>query len=75
MARLPAVSTRELMSALARAGFVELQRRGKGSHHVMSRAEPPTVITIPERKTIKRGTLRAILRQAGLTVDELMSLL
>lgn len=75
MARLPAISTRELLSALERAGFVELQKRGKGSHHVLTRTEPATVITVPERKTIKRGTLRAILRQADISVEELIELL
>jgi predicted RNA binding protein YcfA (HicA-like mRNA interferase family) len=75
MARLPSLSSRELIAALRRAGFVELTGRGKGSHHVLHRDDPPTMLPVPERKTLGRGTLRAILRQADITVEELHDLL
>jgi predicted RNA binding protein YcfA (HicA-like mRNA interferase family) len=37
--------------------------------------DPPRLVIIPERKDIPVGTLRAIIRQAGLTPDEFLSLL
>lgn len=50
--RLPTISTREFLAALRKAGFVELPGRGKGSHHVLYRNDPATILTVPERKTI-----------------------
>jgi predicted RNA binding protein YcfA (HicA-like mRNA interferase family) len=75
MPELPVLSSRNLISALARAGFKELRNRGKGSHHILHRREPPTILTVPERKTLARGTLRAILRQADISVEALLELL
>lgn len=59
---LPAVSAREVCAALRKAGFSEIPGRGKGSHIFVYRADPPTGITIPNDREVKRGTLRAILR-------------
>ena len=73
--KLPAVSGREVCAALCKAGFLEVPGRGKGSHIFVYRPEPPAGITIPNQKEIRRGTLRAILRQAGLTVEDLLKLL
>ncbi len=42
---------------------------------MVRRDEPPKLVIIPERKDIPVGTLRAIIRQAGLTPDEFLSLL
>jgi predicted RNA binding protein YcfA (HicA-like mRNA interferase family) len=73
--KLPVVSGREVCAALCKAGFSEVPGRGKGSHLFVYRPEPPAGITIPNQKEIRRGTLRAILRQAGLAVEEFLSLL
>jgi len=42
---------------------------------VLRRDEPFTQVVIPDHKTLDRGTLRAIIRQAGLNVDEFLVLL
>ena len=74
MASLPVLSGRELIRALERAGY-EVDRQ-KGSHIVLRHVDPPhRRLTVPDHKEIKKGTLRAILRQAGLTPDELALLL
>jgi predicted RNA binding protein YcfA (HicA-like mRNA interferase family) len=39
------------------------------------RDNPQTAMTIPDHREIKRGTLRAIIRKAGLSVDEFVALL
>ncbi len=74
MGSLPVLSGRELIRALERSGY-EVDRQ-KGSHIVLRHADPPhRRLTVPDHKEIKKGTLRAILRQAGLTPDELALLL
>jgi predicted RNA binding protein YcfA (HicA-like mRNA interferase family) len=66
---LPVVSGRDFVRALRSVGF-ELDRQ-KGGHMILFRAEPPTTVTVPDHRELDRGTLRAILRPAGVTPDEL----
>jgi predicted RNA binding protein YcfA (HicA-like mRNA interferase family) len=69
--KLPSISGRECVTALQRGGFVI--RRQKGSHIIMRRNDITTVV--PDHRELDRGTLRAIIRQAGLTVEEFMTLM
>ena len=74
MTPLPTVTGRACIKALQRAGFTI--DRQKGSHVTLIRDEPRARVTVPNhRKDLKRGTLRAIIRQAGLSVDEFIALL
>jgi predicted RNA binding protein YcfA (HicA-like mRNA interferase family) len=76
--RLPSLSSRQLIAALRRAGFEDAPRRGRGSHRALMRRDPdgPTrLVIIPERRDLPRGTLHAILQQAGLTQEQLADLL
>jgi predicted RNA binding protein YcfA (HicA-like mRNA interferase family) len=74
MAKLPAdLSGREVRAALERAGFVF--RRQRGSHMVLRREQPPARVVIPDHQRIRPGTLRTILRDSDLTVEELLDLL
>ncbi len=73
MSRLPVISGRDLVRALRNVGF-ELDRQ-KGSHMILFRAEPTTTLSVPDHRELDRGTLRALLRQAGLTPEELSRLL
>jgi predicted RNA binding protein YcfA (HicA-like mRNA interferase family) len=73
MSRLPAISGRECVRALEKAGFYV--KRQKGSHIVMRRDEPLAQAVVPDHRELDRGTLRSIIRQAGLTVDEFIALL
>jgi predicted RNA binding protein YcfA (HicA-like mRNA interferase family) len=73
MSKLPVISGRELVAVLCKAGFsVDRQR---GSHVMLYRADPPLTLSVPGHKELDRGTLRAILRQAGLSPEELQRLL
>jgi predicted RNA binding protein YcfA (HicA-like mRNA interferase family) len=59
-----------------KAGFYT--SRQKGSHVQMRRDEPPPGRTVPVptgKKSLPRGTLSAIIRQAGLTREEFLELL
>jgi predicted RNA binding protein YcfA (HicA-like mRNA interferase family) len=42
---------------------------------VLFRDEPPAQVVVPDHRELDRGTLRGILRHAGLTVEEFVDLL
>ncbi|MBS9387872.1 MAG: type II toxin-antitoxin system HicA family toxin [Aphanizomenon sp.] len=73
MSKLPIISGLECVKALEKIGFVVDRQRG--SHIIMVREEPRTTISVPDHKELDRGTLRGIIRQVGLTVDEFIELL
>lgn len=74
MSPLPVVSGRRVVAALGKIGY-ELDRQC-GSHMILRKETPPyRRLTVPDHKEVARGTLRAIIRQAGLTVDEFCGLL
>ena len=73
MSQLPVISGAECIKALEKVDyFLDRQR---GSHIILIREEPRTTVTVPNHKELDKGTLRAIIRQAGLSVDEFVSLL
>ena len=73
MNRLPQVSGPEVVRALEKAGFSV--RRQHGSHIILRRDTPFAQTVVPNHRQIDRGTLRAILRQTDLSVDEFIKLL
>jgi len=70
MPKLPLVSGREAVNALQRLGFVLLRQRG--SHAVLRRDTPEGArgCVVPMHPEIQPGTLRGILKQAGVSVEE-----
>jgi predicted RNA binding protein YcfA (HicA-like mRNA interferase family) len=74
VAKLPTdLSGREVTAALKRVGFVF--RRQRGSHMVFRRDDPYARVIVPDHKQIRTGTLRRIIADASLTVEEFMRLL
>ena len=74
MSGLPVVSGRDVVKALSKIGY--LLDRERGSHMILRQSSSPfRRITIPDHKEIAKGTLRAIIREAGLTVDQFKELL
>lgn len=74
MTKLPSVSGRDLIKALAKIGYQRDHQRG--SHIILRHQNPPhRRLTIPDHQEIAKGTLRTIIREAGLTVEELLKLL
>ncbi|MGD9539287.1 MAG: type II toxin-antitoxin system HicA family toxin [Alphaproteobacteria bacterium] len=74
--RLPAVDGKRVIRALIKAGFAV--ERIVGSHHLLvHRDNPARAVTVPVHgsRDLKPGTLRAIVRQAGLSVEEFNDLL
>ena len=74
-ARLPVIAGRQAVKVFQESGFEVLAGRGKGSHIVLAKRDWPAILTVPDRKTLKRGLLRALIRQSGMTVEEFVSLL
>lgn len=76
--RLPSVSSKQIIRALRAAGFTEAPDRGKGSHRAFVKKDDAgrvRLVIVPQGKDIPRGTLLAILDQAGLSKDEFVKLL
>lgn len=73
MSKLPRISGRECVKALAKMKFY--LKRQEGSHMILRRDDPFGQIVVPDHEELDRGTLRAIIRHAGLSVDEFIKLL
>jgi len=73
MSKLPQVSGADVVRALQRVGFSI--RRQHGSHIILRRDDPFAQTVVPNHRQIDRGTLRAILRQTGVSPGELIELL
>jgi len=73
MSELPRVSGEECVKALGKAGFY--LKRQHGSHMILRRDKPFGQVVVPNHKELDRGTLRAIIRQSGPSVDEFTKLL
>lgn len=73
MTRLPQLPGPECVKALQRAGVVV--RRQTGSHIILTQQEPYRLVSVPQHRTLKTGTLRGILSQAGRTVEQFVNLL
>lgn len=74
MPKLPLISGIEAVKALGKLGYgLDHQT---GSHIILRQQEEPhRRLTVPNHKELAKGTLRAIIRQAGLTVEEFVKLL
>jgi predicted RNA binding protein YcfA (HicA-like mRNA interferase family) len=72
--KLPVVSGIKIVKALTKIGYETDHQTG--SHIILRQKEYPyRRLTIPNHKEIAKGTLRAIIRQAGLTLEELLEIL
>lgn len=74
MTKLPVVSGRQLVKALAKVGY--LFDHQQGSHIILRhQSAPHRRLTNPDHKEIAKGTLRQIIRESGLTINDLVQLL
>ena len=74
MARMPQVTSRELVRFLKSQGFVE--QRQSGSHVTLRHPERRVTVTVPVHTGVDvgRGLAQRILRDAGYSVDDFLSL-
>jgi predicted RNA binding protein YcfA (HicA-like mRNA interferase family) len=72
--RLRELKYEELVARLRKLGF-RFYRQGKGSHELWVRDSDGKVVPVPRHgKPIRKGTLRAIIREISISVDEFMKL-
>ncbi len=72
--RLPALTARDVIRALGHAGFV-VSRTSGSNCRLIHATDPTRKVTVPVHSgDLKRGTLRAIIAQAGMTVAEFLAL-
>jgi predicted RNA binding protein YcfA (HicA-like mRNA interferase family) len=71
MPKLPRISGSEIVKALQRLGFEVARQRG--SHIIMRRGASGCVV--PNHREVKVGTLAGVLRQAGVSAEEFISML
>ncbi len=72
MPKLPVLGGRQVVRAFEEAGW--RQDRQRGSHVVMLRQGSNVSLSIPQHRVVAPGTLRALIRLAGTTVDEFRQL-
>jgi predicted RNA binding protein YcfA (HicA-like mRNA interferase family) len=70
--RLPVVSGQDVITALGKAGFDRISQRGS---HVKLRNGDGLTAIVPLHRELAPGTLRSVLRQAALSVDDFVALL
>lgn len=77
MPKLPVVSSKQIIRILQKAGFEYAPKRGKGSHSAFVKRDKDTtrLVIVPDRNEIPKGTLLAIIEQAGLTREEFIEML
>ena len=75
MPKLPILSGKELIKVLIKIGFQHIRTRG--SHAILSRLTDKGKVTLPVplHKELAKGTLKSIMNQSGLTLDDLLKLL
>jgi predicted RNA binding protein YcfA (HicA-like mRNA interferase family) len=74
LTKLPVISGKSLCKILEKVGYSNDHQTG--SHIILRNQNPPyRRLTIPNHKEIAKATLRSILRQSGMTVNEFTELL
>ncbi|MBF0493212.1 MAG: type II toxin-antitoxin system HicA family toxin [Deltaproteobacteria bacterium] len=71
----PPIKPKQIVKILERQGFI--LRRVSGSHHIFRHPHTKVMVPVPihGNKDLKKGTLRNILKQAGLSIHDLLTLL
>ena len=75
MPKLPVLSGKDIIKVLSKIGFEHV--RTKGSHAILNKQTEKGKITVPVplHPELAKGTLKSIIKEAGLTLDEFLELL
>lgn len=73
MPQLPVISGRDVRRAFEQDGW--RFERQRGSHMILTKVGARVNLSIPDHRELDRGLLRALIRDAGLTVEQFMKLL
>jgi predicted RNA binding protein YcfA (HicA-like mRNA interferase family) len=68
MPALPSANWQDVVNAFAKLGWVH--DRTKGDHYIMTRQNEPGLLSVPMHRPVKRGTLRRLIRDAGISVAD-----
>ncbi len=74
MDKLPVVSGKEAIDVFEKAGW-HIERRARSRHIIMKKSGIKTTLSIPEHRTLDRGLLRALIRDAYISVADFNELL
>ena len=69
---LPVLSRREVVKIFLSAGWVE--SRQKGSHIILTKSGHLASLSVPDHREVARGTLRSLIRAAGMSPEEFQAL-
>lgn len=72
MSRLPTCSGRDAVTAFCKLGYVVDHQTGS---HIILRHPSLRRLTVPDHRELAKGTLRALIREAGITKEHFSSLL
>jgi predicted RNA binding protein YcfA (HicA-like mRNA interferase family) len=70
MAQIPLLSGREVVRIFERFGWQIARQRA--SHIILVKEEARATLSVPDHKEVARGTLRSLIRAAGLTAEEFL---
>ncbi len=73
MSKLPNISGKKCIKVLKKIGFY--QKRREISHIILRRDNPFSQVVVPDHQTLAKGTLRAIIRDADISVEDFINLL
>jgi len=73
MASIPILTGQDVVRVLESFGWRVVRQRG--SHIIMTKEGHIATLSVPRHKTVARGTLRSLIRLAGLTTDDFLSAL
>ena len=73
MPPVPLARPREVIRAFEKLGWSVVRQRG--SHIMLSKSGQVATLSVPDHSLVARGTLRALIARAGLTVDEFLRVL
>lgn len=71
MPKLPLLSGRQVVKTFSKLGWRVARQRG--SHVILTKAGHIATLSVPNHKEVAKGTLRALIRDAGLTVQDFLS--
>lgn len=75
MARLPVLSGKKFTKVLSKLGYQHIRTRGSHMIFVKQSDSGKKTIPVPNHNELAKGTLKAIMEQAGLRLDDLLNLL
>jgi len=71
MPPVPVLRPRDVVAAFRKLGWEVARQRG--SHIILTKPGNPATLSVPDHAQVARGTLRALITRAGLTVEEFLA--